>query len=842
MGTTQSNGTLRVNGRITGTAGNYLVEYGPGTLILNGNSDFVGGTSVNVGTLAVGNDSALGTGTLTMYGGALRSDTAAHTINNAVIMYSDFTVTGNTDLTLTGVVSGAHTVAKTGTGTLVLSGANTFTGGVHVSSGVLAVGGNNVLSTGAVTLDGGAIRSEGAPRTVYNTIDVASASSVTGSTELTLAGAVSGSAPLSKTGSGTLVLTGTNTFTGGVNVVAGTLALNAGSLPSAVTNHAAFIYNGGTLSGLLNNQGTATFNADFNAAGGLSNTGSIILSPGVSLALNAGGLNNQGSLTLSGGSVTGSALVNSSILSGNGVLGMAGGLINNGQITVSGGTLSLASPGSNSNAGNIDIAAGLQLQLTGGTLVNTGTVNLNGGSLTGAGTLNNSSGIVGGHGSISAPLTNGGRVLVDSGILNITTAFANSGEIMLSGGLATLGGAGAITNTGLIRGDGVITKGITNNAGGEIRAENDKRIKFQPAVGTNGGKINLQGGTAEFALALANGSAGQIEGRGTLMVGGVGLTNNGNIALSSGITDVFGDVNNATSLSTKGITISGNADVTFWDDVTNGAGSLFKVSSGSSVTVFGTYSGAGITGNANDIHLEADVSPGFSPAIVDFGGNLHFSSTTRLKIELGGTTAGSQYDRVRVSEQLSLDGVLDVDFIDLGNGQFAPSAGDSFDILDWGTLAGTFAAIDLPNPPSGLEWNTSQLYSTGVLTLSSAGLPGDYNNNGLVDAADYVLWRNGGPLANEVDSPGTVNSADYTEWRARFGNSLGSGAAIPEPGSWLLLLATLLLVTIAERRSCIQFERLGYFFTDPVDSKPGKPVFNRTATLRDTWAKEAAKD
>jgi glutaminyl-tRNA synthetase len=39
-----------------------------------------------------------------------------------------------------------------------------------------------------------------------------------------------------------------------------------------------------------------------------------------------------------------------------------------------------------------------------------------------------------------------------------------------------------------------------------------------------------------------------------------------------------------------------------------------------------------------------------------------------------------------------------------------------------------------------------------------------------------------------------------------------------------------------------QFERLGYFFTDPVDSKPGKPVFNRTATLRDTWAKEFAKE
>jgi glutaminyl-tRNA synthetase len=39
-----------------------------------------------------------------------------------------------------------------------------------------------------------------------------------------------------------------------------------------------------------------------------------------------------------------------------------------------------------------------------------------------------------------------------------------------------------------------------------------------------------------------------------------------------------------------------------------------------------------------------------------------------------------------------------------------------------------------------------------------------------------------------------------------------------------------------------QFERLGYFFTDPVESKPGSPVFNRTSSLRDTWAKEAGKE
>ena len=64
-----------------------------------------------------------------------------------------------------------------------------------------------------------------------------------------------------------------------------------------------------------------------------------------------------------------------------------------------------------------------------------------------------------------------------------------------------------------------------------------------------------------------------------------------------------------------------------------------------------------------------------------------------------------------------------------------------------------------------------------------AGVPGDYNNNGVVDAGDYVAWRKGGPLQNEVDTPGTVNAADYTEWRARFGNPPGSGAGLESGGS-----------------------------------------------------------
>jgi hypothetical protein len=80
-----------------------------------------------------------------------------------------------------------------------------------------------------------------------------------------------------------------------------------------------------------------------------------------------------------------------------------------------------------------------------------------------------------------------------------------------------------------------------------------------------------------------------------------------------------------------------------------------------------------------------------------------------------------------------------------------------------------------------------------VTSLPGVGVPGDFNNNGVVDGADYVLWRKGGPLQNEVDTPGTVNAQDYLDWRARFGNTMGSGsslgaAAVPEPSTVMLLV------------------------------------------------------
>jgi hypothetical protein len=121
---------------------------------------------------------------------------------------------------------------------------------------------------------------------------------------------------------------------------------------------------------------------------------------------------------------------------------------------------------------------------------------------------------------------------------------------------------------------------------------------------------------------------------------------------------------------------------------------------------------------------------------------------------------------------LSLGGRLEVSLIE----GFTPAAGNSFDILDWGTLSGTFSTIVLPTL-SGLAWNTSQLYTTGVLSLAAAGLRGDFNLDGTVNALDIDLLtadaaravsldldrydlNNDDDVTFAVSSPGAPNASD----------------------------------------------------------------------------------
>ncbi|HEX3601277.1 MAG TPA: hypothetical protein VHU84_14090 [Lacipirellulaceae bacterium] len=98
-----------------------------------------------------------------------------------------------------------------------------------------------------------------------------------------------------------------------------------------------------------------------------------------------------------------------------------------------------------------------------------------------------------------------------------------------------------------------------------------------------------------------------------------------------------------------------------------------------------------------------------------------------------------------------------------------------------------------------------------VISRTGDGIPGDYNGNGAVDAADYVLWRNGGPLQNEIETLGSNTPEDYTAWRARYGNYAGSGVgdsypasggtSVPEPMTPLLVaIGALATTTIRTRK------------------------------------------
>ena len=125
-------------------------------------------------------------------------------------------------------------------------------------------------------------------------------------------------------------------------------------------------------------------------------------------------------------------------------------------------------------------------------------------------------------------------------------------------------------------------------------------------------------------------------------------------------------------------------------------------------------------------------------------------------------------------------GALDISF-----SSFSPAGGDSFNILDFTGHTGTFTSVTLPPLSGGLTWDTSQLYTTGIISVVGPHVVGDYNGNGIVDAADYTVWRDSlgstGSLAADGDASGVIDVGDYGVWKANFGSHAGIGAGAPMP-------------------------------------------------------------
>ncbi len=193
---------------------------------------------------------------------------------------------GANNITLGNIVSGPGSLSKTGTGSLTLSGANSYSAGTTLSAGTLTLAADTAAGSGSVALNGGTLQASGT-RTIANNI-VLGSGSIGGSDNLTLSGVVSGSSSLAKNGSGTLRLGSANSASGSVAINAGTLALGAngalGSVSSVtIASGAALTLDsgGGNLvndsAGLTFAGGTLNANNHDENFGALNLTGSSIL-------------------------------------------------------------------------------------------------------------------------------------------------------------------------------------------------------------------------------------------------------------------------------------------------------------------------------------------------------------------------------------------------------------------------------------------------------------------------------------------------------------------------------------------------------------------------------------
>jgi hypothetical protein len=279
----------------------------------------------------------------------------------------------------------------------------------------------------------------------------------------------------------------------------------------------------------------------------------------------------------------------------------------------------------------------------------------------------------------------GGSTTLSGGILEA----ANNGSLALSGG-AYLGGFGTVDAK------------FSGNAGATITASGGD-LTVGKAV--NGGFFHLgEINTQQHTLTIENNTRSTLGSMTSLGNGG----NAGTLIVSNGAFVDFGrlivghgTVDSTNSLS-KAMIINGDV---IGDSLTN------------QITFNGYVKGLGTFEN---VIMNGTFSPGLSPTI-SYVNNLTMGANSILDMEIGGLVAGTQFDKLIDSGTLTLDGTLKITLI---NG-FNPQLGQSFDLLDWNSLFGTFSSFDfsLASLDPGLMWDTTQLYSNGSILVSAVPEP-----------------------------------------------------------------------------------------------------------------------
>jgi hypothetical protein len=219
-------------------------------------------------------------------------------------------------------------------------------------------------------------------------------------------------------------------------------------------------------------------------------------------------------------------------------------------------------------------------------------------------------------------------------------------------------------------------------------------------------------------------------------------------------------------------------------------GALFFTGSNTTgpVTVNGgTLGGGGSVSGAVALNSSAHLAPGDVNTGIFTAGALTLNAGSVLDMELGVPIFS---DKISVGGQLTLNGGS----IDISNfnGQLDYT---TYTLINYGTLVGSVNNLTLANNVEGFAFKLVDTGSSINLQVTVPGVPGDFNNDGVVDSSDYLVWqkyRNRDvDLPNDDDLPGPIGLAEYNLWRENFGRFAGDGGGgggqVPEPAVAMLI-------------------------------------------------------
>jgi autotransporter-associated beta strand protein len=859
-----NNTTTSYAGVISGSLGlnvTQFVKQGSGTLTLSGANTFNGDVQIQGGTLnlvggaaindqvAVKLDNTVGvvlnlTDTETI--GSLNGGTLSLVKLNGKTLYSG--INGNTT-TYAGIISGSIALnsptaqfVKQGTGTLTLSGTNTFTGDVQISGGTLnLVGGGAIKDTVAVILDNSAnaVLNLTSTETIGSLAGGAASkvqlngqvlTSGTNNNTTNYAGVISGSLALGTTqfvkqGTGTLTLSGSNTFTGDVRIEAGTLDLSGGS--ALFDNVAVTLLSAanvrlnlstsetiGSLAGVgpnglvsLNAQtltvGSNNTNTEYGGvmSGSLTSAGTNLIKIG-SGTQTLSGVNtftgnvyiSAGTLDLKGGSALADTVglilanfstANLNLTNSERIGSLAGGGLLGGNVSLNTNTLTIGGTNTSTTYAGVISGAGALVKEGTGTTTLTGSSTFTGGTTVAVGTLALSA---------AGKLNDAGNVAVTSGATyDISQAssgrtlalLSGSGGVRVGANTLTLGAAADSEFSGTIN-----TGGISNVAGGKV-------VKAGAGVFTLSGTSNVQTVDVNLGTFKLAGSNNNLTSTTTVNVASgatlalanqntIGTLNaSGNLvaALAGGsLTATTYNLNGATvglNLGTGTVNGSGNVTVTSALNATqiNITGGTFKLGLGSSLSsaaAVNVSAGAllsldGIAATQNRVVINA--LSGFGAiyqgtALLSITGVSTFAGTITSSPAL---TSGSSSATAIISGDLTVTGSTGTTDVQVASGGTVRLTGNSKDQVQGGLNVDS-GGILMISGSSGIN-------STDVVVNS-----GSLMNQGTVKTTDTVT--NSGTLQNSgaVTGGSLINSGLLTNSGSLNGGSLTNTGTINNAG------------------------------------------------------------